>query len=68
MNTDIFGISELKWMGMGEFNSGDHYICYSVQEISLKKWSSPHSQQYSAKCSIWVQSQKRQNDFGSFPR
>ena len=24
--TDIFGISKLKWMGMGEFNSDDHYI------------------------------------------
>ena len=57
MNTDIFGISVLKWMGMCEFNSGDHYICYSVQEISLKKRSSPHSQQNSPKCSTWVQSQ-----------
>ena len=26
VNTDILGISELKWMGMGEFNSDDHYI------------------------------------------
>ena len=26
MNIDILGISELKWMGMGEFNSDDHYI------------------------------------------
>ena len=29
---DILGISELKWMGMGEFNSGDHYIYYCGQE------------------------------------
>ena len=29
-------ISELKWMGMGEFNSNDHYIYHCVQE-SLKK-------------------------------
>ena len=28
MNIDIFGISELKWTGMGEFNSDDHYIYY----------------------------------------
>ena len=28
VNTDIFGISELKWTGMGEFNSDDHYIYY----------------------------------------
>ena len=26
MNIDILGISELKWTGMGEFNSDDHYI------------------------------------------
>ena len=26
MNTDILGISKLKWMGMGKFNSDDHYI------------------------------------------
>ena len=28
----ILGIRELKWMGMGEFNSDDHYINYSVQK------------------------------------
>ena len=31
-NTDILGISELKWTGMGEFNSDDHYIYYCGQE------------------------------------
>ena len=36
VNTDILGISELKWTGMGEFNSDDHYIYYGVQE-SLRK-------------------------------
>ena len=30
MNIDILGISELKWTGMGEFNSDDHYIYYCV--------------------------------------
>ena len=29
---DILGISELKWTGMGEFNSDDHYIYYCVQD------------------------------------
>ena len=29
---NILGISELKWTGMGEFNSDDHYICYCSQE------------------------------------
>ena len=32
MNTDILGISELKWTGMDKFNSDDHYIYYSRQE------------------------------------
>ena len=36
MNVDILGISELKWTGMGEFNSDDQYIYYSVQE-SLRR-------------------------------
>ena len=32
VNTDILGISELKWTGMDEFNSDDHYIYYHGQE------------------------------------
>ena len=32
VNVDILGISELKWTGMGEFNSHDHYIYYCGQE------------------------------------
>ena len=32
MSIDILGISELKWTGMGEFNSHDHYIYYCGQE------------------------------------
>ena len=32
VNIDILGINELKWMGMGEFNSYDHYIYYCGQE------------------------------------
>ena len=35
-NIDILAISELKWTGMGEFNSGDHFICYRGQE-SLRR-------------------------------
>ena len=31
-NINILGISKLKWTGMGEFNSGDHYIYYFGQE------------------------------------
>ena len=36
VNTDNLGISELKWTGMGEFNSDDHYIYYCGQE-SLRR-------------------------------
>ena len=32
VNVNSLGISELKWTGMGEFNSDDHYIYYCVQE------------------------------------
>ena len=32
VNIDILGISKLKWTGMGEFNSDDHYIYYRGQE------------------------------------
>ena len=36
VNVDILGISELKWTGIGEFNSDDHYIYYCGQE-SLRR-------------------------------
>ena len=36
VNIDILGISELKWIGMVEFNSGDYYIYYCWQE-SLRR-------------------------------
>ena len=32
VNVDILGISELKWSGMSEFNSDDHFIYYCEQE------------------------------------
>ena len=32
VNIDILGISELKWTGMGEFNSDDHYVYYYEQK------------------------------------
>ena len=53
VNVDILGISELRWTGMGEFNSDDHYIMWA--RIPHKKWSSHHGQQKSPK---WMQSQK----------
>ena len=37
VNIDILGISEIKWTGMGEFNSDDHYIYYCGQESLRRK-------------------------------
>ena len=50
VNTDILGISETKWKGMGKFNSADHYIYFCGQEsfirngvaIIVKKKKSPN--------------------------
>ena len=67
VNIDILGISELKWTGMGEFNSDDHYIYYCRQE-SLRKNGVAIMVNKSLKCSTWMQSQKRQNDLCSSPR
>ena len=36
VNVNFLGITKLKWTGMGEFNSDDHYICYCGQE-SLRR-------------------------------
>ena len=67
VNTDILGISELKWAGMAEFNSGDHDIYYCGQE-SLRRNGVALTVNKSPKCSTWMQSQERQNDLCSFPR
>ena len=67
VNVDILGISELKWTGMGEFNSDDHYIYYCGQE-SLKRNGVAIMVNKSPKCSTWMQSQKRQDDLCPFPR
>ena len=40
VNIDILGISELKWTGMGAFNSDDRYIYYDEQEV-LRKMEQP---------------------------
>ena len=67
MNVDILGIRELKWTGMGEFNSDDHYIYYYGQE-SFRRNGLAIMVNKSPKCSTWMQSQKQQNDLCSFPR
>ena len=57
VNINILGTSKLKWTGMGEFNSGDHYIYYCGQE-SLRRNEVAFIVNKSLKCSTWVQSQK----------
>ena len=56
MNINILGISELKWIGMGEFHSDDHYIYYCGQK-SLRKNGVALTVDKSPKHSAWVQSQ-----------
>ena len=67
VNVDILGISELKWTGMGEFKSDDHYIYYCGQE-SLRRNGVVIMVNKSPKCSTWMQSQKQQKYLCSFPR
>ena len=51
-------ISELKWNGMGEFNSDDHYIYYCGQESLRRKGVALIVNKKILKCSTLVQSQK----------
>ena len=57
VNIEISGIGELRWMGMGEFNSDGHYIYYCGQE-SLRRNGVAIIVNKSPKCSTWMQSQK----------
>ena len=45
MNINILAISELKWTGIGEFNSDDHYVYYRGQESLRRNGIVHHSQQ-----------------------
>ena len=67
VNINILGLSELKWTGMGEFNSDDRCIYYCGQE-SLRRKGVPLIVNIRLKCSTWVQPQKQENDLGSFLR
>ena len=67
VKVNILGTSGITWTGMGEFNSDDHYIYYCGQE-SLRRNGVAIMVNKSLKCSMWMQSQKRQNDLCSFPR
>ena len=66
VSIDILGISGRKWTRMGKFNLDDHYIYYCGQQ-PLRRNGVALIINKSLKCSIWVQSQKQQNDLCSFP-
>ena len=57
VSIDILGVHELKWTGMGAFNSADHHIYYCGQE-SLRRNGVAIIVNKSLKCSTWMQSQK----------
>ena len=57
VNINILGISELKWTGMDQFNSKDHYV-YCCGQESLRKNGVALVINKSLKCNIWVESQK----------
>ena len=55
---NILGISELRWIGMGEFNSDDHYIYYCGQESLRRNGVTLTANKKIPKFSILMQSQK----------
>ena len=57
VNTDVLGISELRWMGLGKFNSDDHSIYYCGQESLKRNGVAFIVRQKSPNCSTWVQLQ-----------
>ena len=57
VNINILRISEIKWTGIGEFNSDDHYIYYCGQG-SLRRNEVAITVNKSPRCSTWMQSQK----------
>ena len=67
VNINILGINELKWTGIGELNSDEHYIYYCGQELHRRNGAALTINKNS-KCSTWVQPQKWQNYFSSFLR
>ena len=72
VNVDSLGISELKWTGMGEFNSDDHYIYYCGQE-SLRRngvaiMVNKRVQNAVLGCNLKHTHTHTQNDLCSFPR
>ena len=68
VNVNILGISELKWTGMGEFNSDDHYIYYCRQESLRRNGVAIMVNKRVQNAVLGCNLKKRQNDLCSFPR
>ena len=68
VNIDILGISELKWIGMGEFKSDDHYIYYRGQESFRRYGVAIMVNKRVRNAVLGCNLKKRQNDFCSFLR
>ena len=68
VNVDILGISELKWTGMGEFNSDDHYIYYCRQESLRRNEVAIMVNKRVQNAILGCNLKKNQNDLCSFPR
>ena len=67
ININILGISELKWTGMGEFNSDNHYIYYCGQE-SLRRNGVALIVNKRVQNAVLGCNLKNMNDLWSFPR
>ena len=68
VNVDILGISKLKWTGMGEFNSDDHYIYYCGQESLRRNGVAMMVNKRVLNAVLGCYLKNRQNDLCSFPR
>ena len=66
VNIDILGISELKWTGMGEFNSDDHNIYCCAQQSLRRNGVALTVNTRVQNANTWIQSQKQQNDLCCF--
>ena len=67
VNINVLGISELKWMGMGEFNSDDYYIYYCGQE-SLRRNGVTLIVNKRVQNAVLGCNLKKENDLNPFPR
>ena len=68
VNIDILGIGELKWTGMGKFNSDDHYIYYCGQGSHRRSGIALTVNKIVQNAVLACNLKKQQDDLCSFPR